>query len=174
MIINELSKDEIKELMAKNKWLEDKVYECAYEDAMWAQSEEYKLMGADCFDYHDHYSSFYLTTPCVYGAKAPEKVAGKLDAEYLSEEDAKLYNELCELNAKMEDAEEWDEDREEYKRMTEIADTLAEHLTTYFRGFEDITDEQIDQVIDDMIEGYNWLGELEVEDGKIKEVIYHD
>jgi hypothetical protein len=174
MIINELSKDEIKELMAKNKWLEDKVYECAYEDAMWAQSEEYKLIGAEAFDYHDHYSSFYLTTPTFYGAKAPEKVAGKLDAEYLSEEDAKLYKELCELNAKMEDAEEWDEDREEYKRMTEIADTLAEHLTTYFRGFEDITDEQIDQVIDDMIEGYNWLGELEVEDGKIKEVIYHD
>ena len=174
MIINELSKDEIKELMAKNKWLEDKVYECAYEDAMWAQSEEYKLMGAEAFDYHDHYSSFYLTTPTFYGAKAPEKLAGKLAAEYMSEEDAKLYNELCKLNAKMEDAEEWDEDREEYKRMTEIADVLAEHLTQYFRDYEDITDEQIDQVIDDMIEGYNWLGELEVEDGKIKEVIYHD
>lgn len=173
MVINELSKDAIKELMGNNKWLEDKVYERAYEDAMWAQSEEYKLIGADAFDYHDHYSSFYLTTPCVYGAKAPEKVAGKLDAEYLSEEDAKLYKELCELNGKMEDAEEWDEDRPEYERMTEIADELADHLTTYFRGFEDITDEQIDQVIDDMIEGYCWLGELEVEDGKIKEVVYH-
>lgn len=174
MIINELSKDEIKELMANNKWLEDKVYNEAYESAMWAQSEEYKLIGAECFDYHNHYSSFYLTTPTIYGAKAPEKVAGKLDTEYLSEEDTKLYNELCELNDKMEDAEEWDEDREEYTRMTEIADELAEHLTTYFRGFEDITDEQIDQVIDDMIEGYCWLGELEVENGKIKEVIYHD
>ena len=174
MVINELNKDEIKELMGSNKWLEDKVYECAYEGAMWAQSEEYKLIGADAFDYHDHYTSFYLTTPCVYGAKAPEKLVGKLDAEYMSEEDAKLYNELCELNEKMEDAEEWDEDREEYARMTEIADELAEHLTTYLRGFEDITDEQIDQVIDEMIEGYCWLGELEVEDGKIKEIIYHD
>lgn len=174
MVINELSKDEIKKLMGSNKWLEDKVYEYAYEDAMRAQSEEFKLIGADVFDYHDHYSSFYLTTPTIYGAKAPEKVAGKLDAEYMSEEDAKLYKELCELNAKMEDAEEWDEDRPEYERMTEIADELAEHLTAYFRGFEDITDEQIDQVIDDMIEGYCWLGELEVEDGKIKEVIYHD
>lgn len=173
MVINELSKDEIKELMANNKWLEDKVYEGAYEDAMWAQGEEYKLIGADAFEYHDHYSSFYLTTPCVYGAKAPEKLVGKLDAEYMSEEDAKLYKELCELNDKMEDAEEWDEDREEYARMTEIADELADHLTTYFRGFEDITDEQIDQVIDEMVEGYCWLGELEVEDGKIKEVIYH-
>lgn len=173
MIINELSKDAIKELMGKNKWLEDKVYEQAYEDAMWAQSEEFKLMGADCFDYHDHYTSFYLTTPTFYGAKSPEKIAGKLDKDYLSEEDRKLYEELCELNGKMEDAEEWDEDREEYKRMTEIADELADHLTAYFRGFEDITDEQIDQVIDYMIEGYCWLGELEVEDGKIKEVLYH-
>lgn len=173
MVINELSKDAIKELMANNKWLEDKVYNEAYESAMWAQSEEYKLIGAGVFEYHDHYNSFYLTCPKVYGGKAPEKVAGKLDAEYMSEEDAKLYKELCDLNETMESAEEWDEDRPEYERMTEIADELAEHLTIYFRGFEDITDEQIDQVIDDMIEGYCWLGELEVEDGKIKEVIYH-
>lgn len=176
MIINELSKDEIKELIAKNKWLEDKVYECAYEDAMWAQSEEYKLIGADCFDYHDHYSSFYLTTPTFYGAKSPEKVAGKLDAEYMSEEDAKLYNELCELIDKWENmtTDEQDEHEDVYDKASDVCDILAEHLTTYFRGFEDITDEQIDQVIDDMIGGYNWLGELEVEGGKIKEVIYHD
>jgi len=173
MVINELSKDAIKELMGNNKWLEDKVYSEAYESAMWAQSEEYKLIGADVFDYHDHYNSFYLTCPTISGAKSPEKLTGKLDAEYLSEEDAKLYKELCELNEKMEDAEDWDETRPEYDRMREIADELAEHLTTYFRGFEDITDEQIDQVIDDMIEGYCWLGELEIEDGKIKEVIYH-
>ena len=173
MKIKELSKEQLNELMGKNKWFEDKVHEYAYEDAMWAQSEEFKLIGADAFDYHDHYSSFYLTCPTIGGGKAPEKLVGKLDAEYMSEKDAKLYNELCELNAKMEDAEEWDEDRPEYERMTEIANELAENLTTYFRDFEDITDEQIDQVIDDMIEGYCWLGELEVEDGKIKEVIYH-
>lgn len=173
MVINELSKDAIKELMGNNKWLEDKVYEYAYEDAMWAQSEEYKLIGADAFDYHDHYSSFYLSCPTISGAKSPEKLVGKLNAEYMSDDSKKLYTELCELNDKMEDAEEWDETRPEYDRMREIADELAEHLTTYFRGFEDITDEQIDQVIDDMIEGYCWLGELEVEDGKIKEVIYH-
>lgn len=173
MTINELSKDAIKELMANNKWLEEKVYDEAYESAMWAQSEEFKLIGADAFDYHDHYSSFYLTCPTIDGSKSPEKLVGKLDAEYMSEEDAKLYKELCELNDKMEDAEEWDETRPEYDRMREIADELADHLTTYFRDYEDITDEQIDQVIDDMIEGYCWLGELEVEDGKIKEVIYH-
>lgn len=173
MTINELSKDEIKELMGKNKWLEDKVYEYAYEDAMWAQGEEFKLIGADAFDYHDHYNSFYLTCPTISGAKSPEKLAGKLDAEYLSEADAKLYKELCELNNKMEDAEDWDETRPEYDRMREIADELAEHLTTYFRGFEDITDEQIDQVIDGMIDGYNWLGDLGVEDGAIIEVVKH-
>lgn len=175
MVINELSKDAIKELMGKNKWLEDKVYEHAYEDAMLAQSEEYKLIGAECFDYHDHYSSFYLTTPTGYGAKAPEKVAGKLDAEYLSEEDRKLYNELCELIDKWENmtTDEQDEHEDVYNKASELCDILADHLTAYFRGFEDITDEQIDRVIDDMIEGYCWLGELELEDDKIKEVIYH-
>lgn len=176
MVINELSKDEIKKLMGKNKWLEDKVYEYAYEDAMRAQNEECKLMGAEAFEYHDHYNSFYLTTPTIYGAKAPEKVAGKLDAEYMSEEDAKLYKELCELIDKWENmtTDEQDEHEDVYDKASELCDKLAEHLTTYFRGFEDITDEQIDQVIDEMIEGYCWLGELEVEDGKIKEVIYHD
>lgn len=176
MTINELSKDAIKELMGNNKWLENKVYECAYEDAMWAQSEEYKLIGAECFDYHDHYSSFYLTTPIIYGAKAPEKVAGRLTTEYLSEEDTKLYNEMCELIDKWEDmtTDEQDEHEDVYDKASDVCDKLAEHLTTYFRDFEDITDEQIDRVIDDIIEGYCWLGELEVEDGKIKEVIYHD
>ena len=139
---------------------------------MWQQGEEFKLLGADAFDYHDHYSSFYLTTPCVYGAKAPEKLAGKLDADYMSEEDAKLYKELCELNDKMEDAEEWDEERPEYARMIEIADKLAEDITEQLRAYEDTTGYE-EQIIDDIIDGYNWLGELEVEDGTITEIVKH-
>lgn len=174
MLLKDKTKDELKKLSESNNWLGEKIYEYAYEGAMLAQEDDFKMIGADCFEYHDHYSSFYLTTPTIYGAKAPEKIAGKLDSEYLSEEDAKLYNELCELNAKMEDAEEWDEERPEYTRMVEIADVLAEHLTQYFRDYENITDEQIEQVLDEMIEGWCWLGDLEEENGKIKEVVYHE
>lgn len=172
MKIRELSKEQLNELMGENKWFEERVCELAQENAGFCQSEEYKCMGADAFDYHDHYTSFYLSTPTFYGAKCPEKIAGKLDKDYLSEEDRKLYEELCELNAKMEDAEEWDEDRPEYARMTEIADLLAEHITEYLRGYEEL-DGYIEQELDDIIDGYSWLGDLDIEDGVITEIVKH-
>lgn len=172
MLIQDMTREQLLELKASNKWLEEKISEQAWDDAMWQQGEESKLLGADAFEYHDHYTSFYLTCPKVYGGKAPEKLVGKLDADYMNEEDAKLYKELCELNDKMEDAEEWDEDREEYARMIEIADKLAEDITEQLRAYEDTTGYE-EQIIDDIIDGYNWLGELEVEDGIITETVKH-
>ena len=175
MLLKELSDKELAELYNDNKWLMEQIDNQAWERASFDQSEEFKLIGAECFDYNNYYSSFYLTTPCVYGAKAPEKVAGKLDSDYLSEEDAKLYNELCELNDKMEDAEEWDEDRPEYDRMTKIADKLADNITAQLRAYEDMDYfiECKDMVIEDIKDGDNWLSDMEVEDGKIKQVVYH-
>lgn len=172
MLIQDMTREQLLELKASNKWLEEKINEQAWDDAMWQQSEEFKLLGADAFDYHDHYSSFYLTCPTIGGGKAPEKLVGKLDADYMSDEDGKLYKELLELNDKMEDAEEWDEDREEYARMIEIADKLAEDITEQLRAYEDATEYE-EQIIDDIIDGYNWLGELEVEDGVITEIVKH-
>lgn len=172
MTLQDMTKEQLLELKASNKWLEEKISEQAWDDAMWQQGEESKLLGADAFEYHDHYTSFYLTCPKAYGGKAPEKLVGKLDTDYMSEEDAKLYKELCELNSKMEDAEEWDEDREEYAKMIEIADKLAEDITEQLRAYEDTTGYE-EQIIDDIIDGYNWLGELEVEDGVITETVKH-
>lgn len=172
MTLQDMTREQLLELKASNNWLAEKISEQAWDDAMWQQGEESKLLGADAFEYHDHYNSFYLTCPKVYGGKAPEKLVGKLDTDYMSEEDGKLYNELCKLNDKMEDAEEWDEDREEYARMIEIADTLAEHITEQLRAYEDTTGYE-EQIIDDIIDGYNWLGELEVEDGVITEIVKH-
>lgn len=172
MLIQDMTREQLLELKNSNKWLDEKISEQAWDDAMWQQGEESKLLGADAFDYHDHYSSFYLTCPRVGGGKAPEKLVGKLDTDYMSEEDGKLYKELLELNEKMEDAEEWDEDREEYDRMIEIADKLAEDITEQLRAYEDTTAYE-EQIIDDIIDGYNWLGELEVEDGVITEIVKH-
>ena len=173
MKLKDMTKDELKDLMEKNRWFKEQVYNNAYENAMFLQEADAKAIGADAFNYHDHYSSFYLTCPTVSGAKAPEKLVGKLDMEYLGEEDAKLYKELCELNAKMEDAEEWDEERPEYARMLEIGDLLADHTTQYLRSYEEITDDMIDQELDYISEDTNWLGDLEIVNGKIKEEIYH-
>lgn len=172
MLIQDMTREQLLELRASNKWLAEKISEQAWDDAMWQQGEEGELLGAKAFDYHDHYNSFYLTCPTIGGGKAPEKLVGELDTDYMSEEDGKLYKELLELNEKMEDAEEWDEDRPEYGRMVEIADALAEHITEQLRAYEDTTEYE-KQIIDDIIDGYNWLGELEVEDGTITEVVKH-
>lgn len=172
MLIQDMTREQLLELRASNKWLAEKISEQAWDDAMWQQGEEFKLLGAKAFDYHDHYSSFYLACPTIGGGKAPEKLVGKLDTDYMSEEDAELYKELLELNEKMEDAEEWDEDRPEYDKMIEIADKLAEDITEQLRAYEDTTAYE-EQIIDDIADGYNWLGELEVEDGTITEVVKH-
>ena len=175
MLLKELNTKELAELYGDNKWLMEQIDSLAWERARFDQDEEFRLIGARCFDYHDHYNSLYLTCPTIYGAKAPEKIAGKLNSEYLSEEDTKLYNELCKLNDEMENAEEWDENRPEYDRMIEIADELADHLTMYFQDFESMEYfiEQKDIVLEDIKNGYNWLSDLEVIDGKIKVEIYH-
>lgn len=172
MLVQDMTREQVAKLRASNKWLDEKISEQAWDDAMWQQGEEFKLLGATAFDYHDHYSSLYLTCPTVGGGKAPEKLVGKLDTDYMSEEDGKLYKELLKLNEKMEDAEEWDEDCPEYARMIEIADTLAEHITEQLRAYEDTTSYE-EQIIDDIADGYNWLGELEVEGGVITEVVKH-
>ena len=177
MLLKELSDKELAELYNDNKWLMEQIDNQAWERASFDQAEEFKLIGAECFDYHDHYSSFYLTTPTIYGAKAPEKVAGELDTEYLSEEDTKLYNEMCELIDKWENmtTDEQDKHEDVYDKATELCDKLADNLTTYFRDFEGMEYfiEQKDYVLEDIKNGDNWLSDMEVENGKIKQVVYH-
>ena len=170
--LKDLTKEELLALEAGNKWLAERIDELATDDASMVQADEFELMGAKVFDYHDHYSSFYLTTPMVYGAKAPEKVAGALDRDYLSEEQAKLYNRLCELNKAMEDAEEWDEERPEYAEMVEVCDKLAESITESLREYEDYSGYR-DEKLEAILSGDSWLSDLETEDGRIKQVVWH-
>lgn len=161
--LKELTIEELKDLYNKNGEFANKVYEKVYEDAMLSQEIEFKAMGAEVFDYNNHYSSFYLSTPKVYGGKAPEKVAGKLDRDYLTEENAKLYDKLCELNAIMEDAEEWDEDREEYNEMIEVCDKLADGITEQFRAYENIEDDQIDSELEAIAEDWTNMSDWETD-----------
>lgn len=141
--LSELTAKELKQLYYKNKELASQAYEDAYSNNMWCQEMEAKEIGTGVFAHNDHYSSFYLTTPTTYGAKAPEKVAGVLEAGFLNEPNRKLYNRLCELNAKMEDATEWDEDRPEYEEMIEVCDRLAEGITEQLRDYENISDDEV-------------------------------
>jgi hypothetical protein len=175
--LKDLSVSELRELIKHNHWFETAIYEDAYEELSIEQGEEFKLCGADKFDYHDHYSSFYLTCPTAYGAKSPEKLVGKLDEDYMTEEMKPLYKKLCELNDKMEDAEDWDETRPEYDEMRDIADKLAELYTDMLRGYESA--ETYEACVSDLLEriadGMSYMSSLELdEDGNIIETIKHE
>ena len=169
--LKELSIDELVELYDKNNGFNQAVFNEVYEQAMFWQSEEYKLSGADNFDYHDHYSSFYLTCPTAYGAKSPEKLVGKLDEDYMTEEMKPLYKKLCELNDKMEDAEDWDETRPEYDEMRDIADKLAELYTDMLRALETIDMEYVREELQMIADGERYMSDWETDGTTVYEHI---
>lgn len=150
--LKELTTNEIETLFKTNKAIQSKAYELAYDYAMQCQADEYDLIKANVFDYNNDHSSFFLTTPKVYGSKAPEKVAEELDADYLNEDNAKLYRKLNLLYAKMQDAEERDEDRAEYAEMVEVCDKLAEGITAQLRSYEDYDERDALEALKDAIE----------------------
>ena len=161
--LKDLTTNELKTLFKNNKAIQNKAYELAYDNAMNAQAEEFENMGAGVFEYHDDHSSFFLTTPKVYGAKAPEMICDALHAEYLNEENGRLYKKLIDLYTKMQDAEEWDEDREEYDEMIEVCDKLAEGITSQLRAYEDYDENDALEALKDAIE-YGTMGDWQIDD----------
>ena len=141
--LKDLTIEELKSLYKENKTIQQSIYETVYDWRMQEQADEARNIGTEVFNYHDHYTSFYLTTPRFSGAPAPEKVARHLRSEYLEADNLALYNKLNELMDKMEDAEEWDEDRPEYTEMIETCDKLAAGITSQLRAYEDIDEEEI-------------------------------
>ena len=155
--LRQLTREERRALLRKNNDLRNAVAESCYETNMFCQRDEFEDMGAKVFDYHDHYCSFYLSTPTVYGAKAPEQVANALDSDYLSPEEKKVYDELCAEIDKWEnmDWEEQDANEELYDHAIELCDELADKLTDHFRAYEEITEEQMDEEFEfNAIDGY--------------------
>lgn len=178
MTIKDLSRKEFDDLLSTNKWLEQQVGELVQEQISFGQSEEFNLIGAKAFDYHDHYTSFYLTVPVRYGVKDGHSVAGKLDRDYLNEENAKLYDELCELADKWDNMtyDEQDEHRDIDEKMDEVCKRLADGVTEQLQAWEnwetyvDVKEQEIEMILS----GDRYISDLEVEDySKIKEVIMH-
>lgn len=177
MTIKDMTKEQLVELIKNNKWLEQQIDELVQEQISWAQSEEFKEMGADVFDYHDHYASFYLTAPRHYGAPDGHSVAGKLQRDYLNAENMKLYDELCELADKWDNMayDEQDENRDIEAKMDELAERLAQGVTDQLREYESMETwiETRNQELEMILGGDRYLSDLEVKDGKVKEVLWH-
>lgn len=176
-MLKDLSDKELKELYKNNHDIQEQAWRDAYDCSMELQREEGEQMGAEVFDYHDHYSSFYLTTPIRYGTKCPELVAHRLkDPDYLTKDNAKLYKKLNDLIDKWEDLT-YDEQQEEkgeqiYDEAIKACDELAEGVTTQLRAYEDINDEHVlDDFLFNASEGY--MSEWTInKEGVVTETIY--
>lgn len=174
--LKELDDKELKELYENNQELKQHAWEDAYNQSMDCQGEESNLLHAEVFGYHDHYSSFYLTTPTEYGAKCPERVANKLDADYMTPENQYLYTKLNNLINAWENLT-YDEQQEEkgekiYDEAIEACDKLAEGITEQLRTYENVSDEQaFEEFYFQATEGY--MADWEVtEKGEVTETIY--
>lgn len=174
--LKDLSIEELKELAENNSWLKEKIDNMAYEDAMYMQEEEGELIGVKAFDIHDHYSSFYLSTP-FNGYKNGYKIAGALDAEYLSEENKKDYAELCELAKRYDELtpEENEEEDKIWDRINDLSDKLAADITEQLRAYEsaETFDECRENALYMIADGMSWLSELKLDGGEIVETIRH-
>lgn len=174
--LKDLTSEELKKLYEENEWLRQEVNNSAAESMYFCQGEDAELMGAaKVFEYHDHYSSFYYTTPKSYGVKNGYAVAHKLDRDYLNEENAKLYDQLNELADRYDQAEEYSDEAEAIEdQLDEISDKLAAGITDQLREHEDAYTDYIQSELDMIGSGDRYWSDLELtEDGKIKEVLYH-
>lgn len=140
--LSELTEQELRDLFNDNCDFNDYCYEQAYQVAMDCQNDEFNNMNAKVFDYHNHYTSFYLSTPVIYGAKEPEAVAHKLDRDYMTAENMALYDKLNELTDEWENMD-WDEQQSDkgeklYDDMIATCDDLADGLTEQFREYENV------------------------------------
>ena len=169
--LKEYNLDELRDLYDKNKEFARVVYERVYEESMDWQAEEFRLIGAKVFGYHDHYSSFYLTTPENGGVKVGYTVAHNLDEEYLSQDAIKLYDELNKLYDEWEETEDADACNLLENKMDDICDELAEKITEQLRTFENITDEDIWEELGQIADGEHYMSEWETDGTEVYEHI---
>lgn len=140
--LHECDRATIDELYTNNQEFRNLIDSSAYDMAMEAQADEANCMGCKVFDWHDHYTSFYLSTPRIYGAKAPELVAHHLEADYMTEDNAKIYDKLNKTITKWEnmttDEQETEAGEKLYNEAIKLCDELADGLTAQLRAYEDI------------------------------------
>lgn len=163
--LQDLTGDQLVALYENNKEFAALVYESAYNNAMDMQEDDARSIGcAGVFKYNDYYTSFYYTAP------DPELVAGRLDADYLTPENAEKYRKLCE---KIDTWENLDADAvdlyncELYDEAQALADELAHGITAQLRAYENITDDDVAAELDAISDGYSGLSDLETDGVKV-------
>lgn len=170
--LKDMTIEELQELYKNNRQFSNVVYECAYEWSMDAQYDFFKDMGAyDAFAIDSTSYATYITTPIRYGVKDGLSVAGKLVKDYLTDEELKLYEEICELKDKYDDEEDIDKGDKIADRADDASDELADLLTKNLRDYEDINDDDIYEVLSAITDGALGMSDWEEENGVVYETI---
>lgn len=148
---NELNQEEIRKVLEKNEQLFDELSQYLYEDKMYCQEEDAKLMfGKNWYkyiDYNDHYSSFYLRVIDW------EEFINNLDKDYLTQEGIDLYNYIQDKREVLNNME-WGTDNyynlEEHleKKSQELLD-VCENMLHSYEGYPDF-DECYDYIINNL------------------------
>ena len=164
--LGEMSLQELQDLYDKNKdfarEVDERVMNIQYE----TQSEQFDLVGAKVFDYSNHYTSFYLTTPMHYGAKDGWSVAHKLNRDYMADSTAQIYDKLNALADELENMEsdELAENKDEYEnRMNNICDALAEALTNDLRCYEQFDKHDVENYLQAVADNLYRMSEWETD-----------
>lgn len=166
--LNELTLDELKELIKNNRELEEKVYEEAYENNMFWQGEWSKeMLGKDKgIRYHDHYMSFYYTIDDVetFLNNIPDTCR-----DYLDEEGQKIYDEVMKLFDEWQNMtyDEQDENEELYEKIENGATELLYNIETALHQFETISDDDVEGILMCIADDMNYMGEWEVDNNRV-------
>lgn len=167
--LGEMTVQELQDLYDKNNGfaceVDERVMQINYEQ----QAEEFDLLGAKVFDYHDHYTSFYLTIPTRYGVRDELEVAHKLDRDYMTESTAKIYDKFNELADKWGELTDDDDELEEELRIA--GDALAEALTNDLRCYEQIDKYDVENYLQAVADNLYDMSEWETDGTTVYEHI---
>lgn len=169
--LHELSLDELKALYEKNNGFQSEVWDCVYQNNMYCQSDEYdQLFGKDnrTIEYHNHYSSFYLTV------SNHENFINEInDPDILTVEGREFYEKAKVLADKWNnmDYDEQDENDELYNELEQTNNRLVEEITAQFRAYEDVDDSQIDEELQAIADNTHGMSDWRTDGEKVYQTI---
>lgn len=165
-LLKTLSLGELKTLYANNSDFQYAVYGVAYENEMFWQNEwSNEMLGKDNRGYRcrDHYTSFYFSLEDAerFVADLPKSCR-----EYLPEDKIELFDRAKRLLDKWQDMtyDEQDEDEGTYNDLEQTAKELLDAIEKTLHEFENITDDNIEQTLQAIIDDCSHMSEWELQD----------
>ena len=143
--LKDLSAEELTKVFENNQKLREEIYSDVYEANMYMQEETgNELLSKEamkCYDFHDHYNSFFLRLKDGYGYKLLENLNFKTLQDYsvATLEDEKLYHRLlnyynhCNYNS--------DAYYDNIEKLDALAIELLSNIEELLHEYEDVTED---------------------------------